>query len=378
MAKAIENKIKVSELIPDDKNFNKGSEFGNSLISKSFEKFGAGRSILIDKNNKIIAGNKSTENYGAGGGEDVIVVESDGTKLIAVKRTDIDLDTPEERELALADNATAKANIVWAEDVIATELGVEVGESWGVDMGKEIPEAEEDDFDATPPEIPITVLGDLYEIGEHRLLCGDSTCSDTVAKLMNGEKADMVFTDPPFPNNSEIMHEMIKNIDSAFNNSRIFCDDLMIWFWDNLEFPPFLEQVTSKHIWHKTNGWQAGHFETMYCYHNDSKRHEQKVYSINNVGGENNREEQGNHPTPKPISLVFNIVNDLSKNSKLILDLFLGSGTTMVASHQLNRKCYGMELDCRYADVIVKRMITLDPTLTIKLNGVDVTNEWKS
>ena len=132
MAKATENKIKVSELIPDDNNFNKGSEFGNSLISKSFEKFGAGRSILIDKNNKIIAGNKSTENYGAGGGEDVIVVESDGTKLIAVKRTDIDLDTPEGRELALADNATAKANIVWAEDVIASELGVEVGESWGV------------------------------------------------------------------------------------------------------------------------------------------------------------------------------------------------------------------------------------------------------
>jgi len=132
MAKATENKIKVSELIPDDKNFNKGSEFGQGLIEKSFEKFGAGRSILIDKNNKIIAGNKSTENYGALGGQDVIVVESDGKQLIAVKRTDIDLDTPEGRELALADNATAKANIVWAEDVIASELGVEVGESWGV------------------------------------------------------------------------------------------------------------------------------------------------------------------------------------------------------------------------------------------------------
>lgn len=135
--------VKVSELIPDDKNFNKGSEYGSGLIDKSFTKFGAGRSILIDKNNKIIAGNKSTEHYGANGGEDVIVVESDGTKLIAVKRTDIDLDTPQGREMALADNATAKANIVWAEDVIASELGVEVGESWGVD-GNHSKEIEQD------------------------------------------------------------------------------------------------------------------------------------------------------------------------------------------------------------------------------------------
>jgi hypothetical protein len=126
-------KVKISNLIPDDKNFNKGSEYGGGLINQSFEKFGAGRSILIDKNNKIIAGNKSTENYVANGGEDVIIVESDGTKLIAVKRTDIDLDTPQGREMALADNATAKANIVWAEDVIAEEIGFEIAETWGVD-----------------------------------------------------------------------------------------------------------------------------------------------------------------------------------------------------------------------------------------------------
>ncbi len=122
--------MKAKDLIHDDKNFNKGSEVGAELIKKSFSKFGAGRSILLDKNNRIIAGNKSVEFSGI---DDVQIVESDGTKLIAVKRTDIDLDTPEGRELALADNATAKANIVWAEDVIASELGVEVGESWGVE-----------------------------------------------------------------------------------------------------------------------------------------------------------------------------------------------------------------------------------------------------
>ena len=120
---------KKSDLIFDDKNFNKGNEAGKALIEKSFKQFGAGRSILIDKNNRIIAGNKSAENFI---GEDIQIIESDGTKLIAVKRTDIDLDTPEGRELALADNATAKANIVWAEDVIASELGVAAGDSWGV------------------------------------------------------------------------------------------------------------------------------------------------------------------------------------------------------------------------------------------------------
>jgi hypothetical protein len=126
--------LKISELIPDDKNFNKGSEFGNQLIEKSFNKFGAGRSILLDKNNRIIAGNKSTENFAAGGGENVIVIETDGKSLIAVKRTDIDLDTPQGREMALADNATAKANIVFDAELVEAELGVAVCEEWAIEQ----------------------------------------------------------------------------------------------------------------------------------------------------------------------------------------------------------------------------------------------------
>lgn len=124
--------VKISELIPDSKNFNKGSEYGNSLIEKSFKKFGAGRSILLDKNNKIIAGNKSTESFGANGGKDVLIVESDGTKLIAVKRTDIDLDSPKGREMALADNQTALKNIVIDAEMVEAELSEAVCEEWGV------------------------------------------------------------------------------------------------------------------------------------------------------------------------------------------------------------------------------------------------------
>jgi len=124
--------IKISELIPDDKNFNKGSQFGNSLIEKSFTKFGAGRSILLDKNNRIIAGNKSVENASAIGMEDVQIVESDGKRIIAVKRTDIDLDSPEGREMALADNAAAKANIVFDAELVEAELGEAVFRSGGL------------------------------------------------------------------------------------------------------------------------------------------------------------------------------------------------------------------------------------------------------
>jgi hypothetical protein len=122
-------KVKAKDLIHDDKNFNKGSEVGAELIKKSFSKFGAGRSILLDKNNRIIAGNKSVEFSGI---DDVQIVESDGTKLIAVKRTDIDLDTPLGREMALADNASAKANIVFDAELIEAELGEAICVEWGM------------------------------------------------------------------------------------------------------------------------------------------------------------------------------------------------------------------------------------------------------
>jgi sporulation protein YlmC with PRC-barrel domain len=132
-SKQIENTT-VTSLIADDKNFNKGSEVGAEMIRKSFQKFGSGRSILIDKNNRIIAGNKSVEYSGI---EDVEIIESDGTKLIAVKRTDIDLDSPQGREMALADNASAKANIVFDAELIEAELGEAVCEEWGIDVAQQ-------------------------------------------------------------------------------------------------------------------------------------------------------------------------------------------------------------------------------------------------
>ena len=126
---------KLSDLIPDDKNFNKGTEFGQHLIEKSLRENGAGRSILLDKNNRIIAGNKTTENAANIDMDDVIIVETDGTKLVAVKRTDIDLDSEKGRQMALADNATSAANLKWDEDALKAmeqEMDNFSAEEWGI------------------------------------------------------------------------------------------------------------------------------------------------------------------------------------------------------------------------------------------------------
>lgn len=148
----------IDKLVPDDKNFNRGTEYGKQLLGKSFGQFGAGRSILIDKNNRIIAGNKATEEYGEQGGEKVIVVETDGKTLVAVKRTDIDLDSKRGRELALADNATQKADLDWAGDVVkavSEEWGIDAKE-WGVNTEEwtpTIPDEERGDADYDNPKM---------------------------------------------------------------------------------------------------------------------------------------------------------------------------------------------------------------------------------
>lgn len=401
---------KVSELTFDDKNFNKGNPFGEGLIEKSFSKFGAGRSILLDKNNRIIAGNKSTQKFAEGGGEKIIVVETDGNTLVAVKRTDIDLDTPQGREMALADNMAASKNITIDAELVTAELTEAVAVEWGVETGTKL-EAEEDDFDVPEGGIETDiVLGDLFEIGQHRLLCGDSTDSDAVAKLMDGGKADMVFTDPPYgvdfvgikgtmyqngKKKGKDSYEAIKN-DDLKNESLtdLFYESIsnaIINTKSNSAFYIFFGINKSKEtieaisnldleirnwlIWDKGNvGFHAmgaqykPNYESfLYCFKKGSppnwigNQQQQTIWR-------HSLERIGLHPTMKPISLISQAIQN--HDALLLLDLFLGSGSTMVAAHQLNRKCYGMELDPKYCQVIVDRMIKLDPTLVIKKNGV--------
>ena len=144
MAKVIETSIE--SLVPDNKNFNKGTEYGDRLMDESLRRFGLGRSILIDKNNRIISGNKTAEKAADIGFTDVVVVEVDGNQLVAVKRKDIDLDSAKGRELALADNATGKANLCFDTDLIMQEAEKFDfdPEDWGVPMEQPEEEQQED------------------------------------------------------------------------------------------------------------------------------------------------------------------------------------------------------------------------------------------
>jgi DNA modification methylase len=322
-----------------------------------------------------------------------------------------DLTEEETRRFIIADNV-GFGDHDW--DMLSNEWNAEELESWGLDIpsfdsDKKL-EAEEDDFDTTPPEIPISVLGDLYEIGEHRLLCGDSTDSDQVAKLMNGEKADMVFTDPPYGvsytgghnkkqrkgiESDEFKNEDLSNLfQNSINNACIFSKDtspFYIWYAGGKSKETYAGlsntsiEVRAVICWYKVKSG-SGAFMSQYI-----PNYEPCIYgfkegkSINWYGPTDEKtvwefpKDRQNefHLTQKPILVVERALKNSSKSNDLIYDCFLGGGSTMVAAHQLKRKCYGMELDPKYCDVIVNRMIKLDETLTVKRNGIDVTNELK-
>ena len=400
---------KISELIQDDKNFNKGSEFGNSLIEKSFRKFGAGRSILLDKNNRIIAGNKSVENATAIGMEDVQVVESDGKRIIAVKRMDIDLDTPEGRELALADNATAKANIVFDAELIEAEVGEAVCEEWGIELPEN--EVAEDGFDAEPPLNPITVLGDVYELNQHRFSCGSSTEADVVTKTLSGAKPILMVTDPPYGVNYDANWRneadrangkpyggraigKVSNDDKAdwAEAYSLFAGDIA-YVWHGGRHASTVAndlgkcglEVTTQIVWAK-NGLVISrgdyHWQHEPCWyavrkgkkHNwQGSRKETTLWQIDRP-----LKSETGHSTQKPIECMARPIRNNTFERESVYDPFLGSGTTLIAADQLNRACYGQEIDPAYCDIIVARFIKYKQSsataqsFTIKRNGTEL------
>lgn len=178
----------INDLHFDDKNFNKHTEFGMSLLEKSLNQFGAGRSVLVDKDNNIIAGNGIVEAAQNVGITKTRVIETDGTELVVVKRKDVELNSIQGREMAFADNATSSVDLDWDEDNLKTEFSEEEVKSWGVDVDwdedKEVEEDEAPEVNESEPSD--SELGKVYKLGNHRLMCGDSTDEKNLLVLLGG------------------------------------------------------------------------------------------------------------------------------------------------------------------------------------------------
>ena len=259
-------------------------------------------------------------------------------------------------------------------------------------------EAKEDNYEI-PDEIETDIkVGDIFQIGEHRLMCGDSTKEEDVAKLMNGQKADMVLTDPPYNvdytggtkdalkilNDKKSNNEFYEFLYNAFmslsknikrgGSAYVFHADS-----EGLNFrKAFIEAgflMKQCLIWEKNSlvmgrsDYQWMHEPILYGWLEGAKHTWNSDRKQTTILKFNRPSVSKEHPTMKPVSIVAYLVNNSSKQDDIVLDTFLGSGTTMVASHQLNRKCYGMELDPKYCQVIIDRMRALDGTIEIRRNG---------
>jgi DNA modification methylase len=350
------------------------------------------RPIVVDENMIVLGGNMRLK----------ACIEA-GLKEVWIEVAN--LTEQQKKEFTIKDNVGFGE---WEWDMLANEWEQTELEGWGLDgfpFEDKVLEAEEDNF-KVPDEIKTDiVLGDLFEIGEHRLLCGDSTDSDQVAKLMNGEKADMVFTDPPYGVSYEGGHNKKKR--KGIENDTLQGQDLTDLFYESLmNADLFSKDYSAFYIWYSTNksvetfasfsrlnlsvraviAWYKvksglGSFMSQYI-----PNFEPCIYAFKNGKSpqwfgasdeksvwelkKDSRNEY--HPTQKPIELPSRAIENSSKLKDIIYDCFLGSGSTMVASHQLKRKCYGMELDPKYCQVIIDRMKKLMLNLVIKRNGINI------
>jgi len=387
-------KVSIKDVKPNPNNprLVKDDKFKKLVQSiKDFPQMLEIRPIVVNKDMIVLGGNMRLKACKEAGLKEIPIIKAE------------DLTEEQQREFIIKDNVGYGE---WDWQLIASEWDAAQLNDWGLDIpdfkGEEI-EAEEDNYEI-PEELKTDiVLGDLFEIGEHRLLCGDSTDSDQVAKLMNGQKADMVFTDPPYGVSATGGRSQTVERDNItkIQNDDLRGDELQQFISDALSIMPIKEsgsfyvcydQKTQVEFISaiKDNKWN---FKRTLIWNKNvfglsGKKGYRPKYELIAFGcigedyiwfGDNAqadvidiarpKERAGNHPTPKPIELIEVALKNSSEIGNLVIDSFLGSGSTMVAAHQLKRKCYGMELDPKYCQVIVDRMIKLDPSLEIKING---------
>ena len=382
--------VSIDDLIPYENNARTHSKEQVEKIANSIQEFGFINPVLIDSDYGIIAGHGRVMGARHLGMSEVpcLFIE--------------DLTEEQKRAYILADNKLA-LDAGWDDTILKMELEALAELDFditltGFDMSDidvsvdDTKEVEEDDFDCTLTDEPTAKLGDIYQLGEHRLMCGDSTDRATIEKLMNGAKADMIYTDPPYGMNLDTDFSSMKNnLDFAkeknFTGGKKYdqgkVDDFspkMIetileldvketFLWGADYFAELLPEKNNGSwvVWDKrANGndniEEDYSSDKMYgscfelCW--SKKKHKRDIARVKWAGvfgTEQEFDHKRHHPTQKPIKLASWFLNRYSEQDSVVLDLFGGSGSTLIACEQLNRKAYIMELDPKYVDVIIKR-----------------------
>ena len=364
---------KLRDLTPDASNANKGTERGRYALETSLRKYGAGRSILIDRQGRIIAGNKTAETAADVGIDDVIIVQTDGRQLVAVQRTDLDLDSKEARELAYADNRVAELDLSFDPEQLLADLqaGVDLAQFWRQDELDELladltPKTTGD----TEPQIDRAEelrekwgvsAGQLWQLGEHRLVCGDCTDAATVARVMGGEKADTLVSDPPYGIGYE--YDEHNDVDNYANMELIraawkFAPVAKVWTCGlmNLKRDLNWNQSAKVLVWHKGFA-QAGNglggastWEPVLVVgvKGGTLPDDYLHFSTDRIDGLREL-----HSCPKPIGLFEHLIKHLAGDT--IYEPFSGSGTTIIACENLGRRARAVEISPAYTAVALQR-----------------------
>jgi site-specific DNA-methyltransferase (adenine-specific) len=414
-------KVKISDVKTNPKNprLIKDDKFKKLVKSiKEFPQMLELRPIVVDENNIVLGGNMRLKACLEVGLKEIFIVQA------------AELTEEQKDEFIVKDNVGFGE---WDWDILANEWDTEKLQDWGLDLPLDLSveelEAEEDNYEI-PNEIETDiVLGDLFEIGEHRLLCGDSTQVDTWQKVMDDKLCDMVMTDPPYNIDYEgktkdaltiqndnmsnssfyqflydfytalgsytkkggawyVFHASTEtvNFSTAMINSGLLLKQYLVWVKNTMVLGR--QDYQWKHEL-CLYGWKEGaaHYFTNERTHttviedtinvNKLTKDEMKKMLTEMLSDKTKStiihcdkpHRSAEHPTMKPILLLAPLIQNSSKENEIVADGFLGSGSTMVAAHQLKRKCYGMELDPKYCQVIIDRMKKLDPSLEIKRNG---------
>ena len=372
------------------------------LLAKIVKEVGWRQNVEVNQQGVIIAGHGrylTWEKYKDEYNLPEVWVTDDTGKTIMGKHADFPLTEEQEKMWRLADNQINAMTGVDMDLVIPElkDMSKEMQELTGFDSDLIIEPEEKDDEVPEIPEEPQSKLGDLYELGNHRVLCGDSTKIEDVERLMDGKKADMVFTDPPYGMGFDIKNDGIDEFET------IFTDTVVHWIkntkkenWyicGNFRCLSFFESVLKAHdielyekiVWVKNLYGQGKLYNRMHedilfagsgsFYKVDKDVDVWQEDSVRNFGGSKNANEAVGHPTQKPVNLVARAIKNSSKNEDIVLDSFLGSGSTLIAAEKTGRICYGMELDPKYIDVIVQRYVDYTGISKIKKNGKDIV--WK-